>query len=93
MRPPDDGPTLMQAVTRPLSTRVSGSPRASRVEVAKSRRIPESKRRRCIFCGRAKGDLVDPRDPSSRRLTMSEEHLFRESWQDKISLLAVSSGQ
>jgi hypothetical protein len=38
----------------------------------------------CIFCGRAKGDLVDPRNPNSRRLGMSEEHLFRKSWQEKI---------
>jgi hypothetical protein len=49
-----------------------------------SRRNREQKRRRCLFCGRATGDRVDPRDPHSRRLIMSEEHLFRQSWQGKL---------
>lgn len=41
-------------------------------------------RRRCIFCGRAKGDLVDSNDPTSRKVIMTREHIFRESWQGKL---------
>jgi hypothetical protein len=52
--------------------------------VGKVKRVREGKRRRCIFCGRLTGDPVDPRDPNSRKVRMSEEHLFRESWQGKL---------
>lgn len=60
--------------------------------MGKGKRVREGKRRRCIFCGRAKGDLVNPRDPNSRPLTMSEEHLFRKSWQDKIVTSNIPRG-
>ncbi len=40
--------------------------------------------RRCIFCGRATGDSVDPDDPNSRKVILTREHLFRSSWKDKI---------
>jgi hypothetical protein len=40
--------------------------------------------RQCMFCGRAKGDLVDPADPASRAVIMTREHIFRSSWKDKI---------
>ncbi|MGP4054176.1 hypothetical protein ACTWP6_05025 [Mycobacterium sp. 4D054] len=40
--------------------------------------------RRCMFCGRAKGDLVDPSDPTSQAVIMTREHIFRSSWKDKI---------
>jgi hypothetical protein len=37
--------------------------------------------KRCILCGRAKGDLVDPYDSTSRRVILTREHIFRESWE------------
>jgi hypothetical protein len=45
----------------------------------------QENRRRCLFCGRAKGDLIHSHDPNSRTVEdMTREHLFRESWREKL---------
>ena len=38
--------------------------------------MAEGEQRRCIFCGRAKGDTIDPDDPASRNIIMTREHIF-----------------
>lgn len=49
------------------------------------READRNKRRRCLFCGGAVGEIADPDDPRRRKIkTMTEEHLFRESWQGKL---------
>lgn len=40
--------------------------------------------RRCLFCGRAKGDLIDPSDPKSRAVQMTREHIFRSAWKKTV---------
>jgi hypothetical protein len=36
------------------------------------------------LCARAKGDLVDAVDPTSRKVIFTREHLFRSSWKEKL---------
>ena len=40
--------------------------------------------RRCIFCGRMKGDSVDPDDPASPKVILTREHIFPASWKEKV---------
>ncbi|MFN3003022.1 hypothetical protein [Mycolicibacterium wolinskyi] len=49
--------------------------------------------RRCMFCDRAKGDLVDPNDPASQAVIMTREHIFRSSWKDKIVVSPLPNNQ
>ncbi|BEL41027.1 hypothetical protein [Mycobacteroides abscessus] len=41
---------------------------------------------RCVFCDRAKGDLVDPRDPTSQTVILTREHIFPSSWKEKLDV-------
>lgn len=50
-------------------------------------------RRRCLFCGRQKGDAIWPHDPNSRKVRhITREHLFRESWREKLECSTLPSG-
>lgn len=42
--------------------------------------------KRCIFCVRAKGDLVDPCDPTSQAVILTREHIFPASWRGSLNV-------